>query len=174
MPFSIPGGYDLLATRKLTAAATTLGAISIPACDMLMLQVSVTSYASNDIVSLRFNADSGNNYVSRYLTAAGTVATFTNTANQSATLARLFSTGITGARSNTVAINNPAGAVKLGAVSSATGPTGTFIATTALTIDLGSFAWVNTANQITSIEVLTAGATNLGVGSGIAIFGLNL
>jgi hypothetical protein len=167
-----PVGFDFLGSIVLTGAAVTTGALTIAARDELMILVRVTSYSGGgDIASFRFNADSGANYWSRYLSAAAGVATLTNNVNVSAALARIFAVSSTLSRTALVKINNRLGTSKVGAVA---GQTGSGAAGTSAGLEFGGFEWVNTAAQITSIEMRTAGgAVTFGIGTGFQVFGRN-
>lgn len=167
--------YDFLGSTVLTASAQTTASVAwTGSYDLLLVQVTVTSYSGSDIASLRFNGDAGTatTYSTRYLSSAAAATTFaTNSSNQSASLARLFSQGTTLGRSALVAISNSstAGVFKYGAVSSSWVGAGA-TAATAPPIDIGNFFY--TGNQITSMLLLTAGGTvTMGAGTGFAVFG---
>ncbi|GEM_PF-3853222 len=166
------GAWVDLGGLVLGSAAVTTGVLTIPAYDLLRVSVRVTGYSGSDIASLRFNADAGANYWSRYLSAAAGVATLTNNVNVSQTLARLFAVGITLQRSGVFLITNRAATSKVGC---SMGQDGSGAAGTSAGLSFGGFEWVNTAAQITSIEMRTAGGSiTLSAGSGFAVEGRNL
>lgn len=169
---TIPNGYDFLGSVSLASAAITTGVVAIDARDLLLIQVRVTGYSAGDIASFRFNADTGANYWSRYISAAAGATTTANNQNVSQALARLFALAVTTQRSALVALTNNATTSKVGMVY---GQTSTGAAATAGTVEYGGFEWVNTTNQISSIEMRTAGGSaTLSTGSGFAVFGRNL
>jgi hypothetical protein len=170
---SVFPGFEPLGGLILASAAVTTGVLTIPARNQLIVVVTVTGYSGADIASLRFNADAGANYWSRYngsTAAAGT--TFVNNTNVSQTLARMFGATQTTSRSALVKINNQLAVSKAGCVSALSG-SGT--AATAGALEFGGFEWVNTTAQITTIEMRTAGGTlTLNAGSGFTVYGMNL
>lgn len=173
MPLIIPDGYDFLGSLSLGSAAVTTGVLTISARDLLLLQVRVTGYSGGDIASLRFNADSGANYWSKGASAAAaTTAITVSAALVSQALARMFAATTTQGRSGSVAITNFTTTEKIGAVN---GSTGSGSAATGGILETNAFGWVNTAAQITSIEMLTAGGSiTLSAGSGFVVFGRNI
>lgn len=172
MPLINPlGGYEFLGSTVLGSGAATTASVAFDARDLLLVQIRVTGYGGSDIASLRFNGDTGANYSSRYLSSAAAATTFSNNTFQSNTFARCFAVGVTTGRSALVAISNNLGTTKCGAVSALTG---TGAVATAPGLELGGFEWVNTAAQITSMLLVTAGGANLNTGTGFAVFGRNL
>lgn len=165
-------GMEFLGATLMAADATTTAVVTIPRRDVLVILVRVVGYSGGgDIAALRFNADAGANYWSRYLTAAAGVATLTNQVNVSQAFARLFGVAITTGRSAIIHVSNRLGTSKSGAVR---GQSGTGAAATSATLEFGGFEWVNTAAQISSVTMLTAAGQNLLTGSGFAVFGRNL
>jgi hypothetical protein len=171
-PMFVPDGLEFLGSTKLAAGAATTATVTIPARDVLVVLVRVTGYAGGgDIASLRFNGDTGANYWSRYLSWAAGGTVVANNQNVSQTLARMFALAQTQGRNAIIGINNLTGATKVGNVN---GQSGTGAAATAGTLEQGGFEWANTAAQITSIVMLTAGGVNMNTGSGFAVYGRNL
>lgn len=165
------GNWVDLGGLELSGSAVTTGVLTIPAYDLLRLSVRVTGYSGSDIASLRFNADAGANYWSRYVSAAAGGVTWTNTASVSQALARLFALGTTLQRSAIVLITNNTTTSKVGAVQ---GQTSSGAAGTTPVIECGGFEWVNTAAQITSIEMRTAGGSiTMPAGTGFSVEGRN-
>jgi hypothetical protein len=175
MSFSPIPSYEFLGSTILGSSAQTTALVAFPARDVLLVQVTVTSYSGSDIASLRFNGDTtaAATYSSRYLSSAAAATVFTNQTNQSTNCARLFSQGTTMGRSALVAVSNSATAVfKYGAVSSSWTAAGATAATSP-PIDIGN--WFYTGSQITSMVMVTAGGTiTMGAGTGFAVFGRNL
>lgn len=172
MPSIDFGGYDFLGSTVFTGSAQASAVVTIPARDLLQIQVRVTGYSGGDIASLRFNGDSGANYWSRSISWAAAGTTATNTQNASATLARLFNQTTTNQRSATVGITNFTTTSKVGNISAQTSSNS---AATIPVIEFGGFEWVNTTAQITSVQLLTAGGSiTMPAGTGFAVFGRNL
>ncbi len=166
------GNWVDLGGLELTGNAVTTGVLTIPAYDILRVSVRVTGYSGSDITSLRFNADAGANYWSRYISSAAGGVTLVNTASVSQALARLFALGTTLQRSAIVLITNNAATSKVGIVS---GQTSTGAAGTSGVLEFGGFEWVNTSAQITSIEMRTAGGSvTMPAGTGFAVEGRQL
>jgi hypothetical protein len=171
-PAFSPPGLEFLGSTQLGSAAATTATVTIPARDVLIVLVRVTGYAGGgDIASLRLNGDTGANYWSRYLSWAAGGTTVANNQNVSQTLARMFALAQTQGRNAIIGINNLTGATKVGNVN---GQSGTGAAATAGTLEQGGFEWANTAAQITSIVMVTAGGANMNTGSGFAVYGRNL
>lgn len=171
---SVPatGGMEFLGSTVLTGNAVTTGALTIAARDLLMVEVRVTGYSGADIAGLRFNGDTGANYWSRYINSVAGGTVLTNNQNVSQTLARMFALTTTLQRSAIVNITNNLSTSKVGVVN---GQTSTGAAATAGAVEFGGFEWVNTAAQITSIEMRTAGgAITMPAGTGFAVWGRNL
>jgi len=168
---SAAAGLEFLGSTVLTGNATTTNTVTIPARDILTIEVRVTGYSAGDIASLRFNGDAGANYWSRYISAVAGGVVLVNNQNVSQALARLFALAVTTQRTGIVNITNLATTSKVGVVN---GQTSTGAAATAGTIEFGGFEWVNTANQITSIAMLTAGGATMPAGTGFAVWGKNL
>jgi hypothetical protein len=166
-------GWDDLGSTKLAADAITTGALTIAVRDVLLIEVRVVGYSGGgDIASFRFNADSGTTYWSRYISSVASGVALVNNQNVSQTLARIFAVSTTQPRNALVGITNFAAKSKVGNVNA---QTASGAAGTAGGLEWGGFEWVNTAAQITSIEMRTAGgAVNLLAGSGFAVLGRNL
>ncbi len=169
----IGGGWQLAGFWLAASALATSGAITIPAFDELMIIVRIVpGVSATDIPALRFNADTGNNYRSRYLVNnAVSGVTLTDVPTATTNMARLSGLSATTGRVTKVIINNKLAAGKVGTVASTN-------ATNSLTvqpgIDLaGGFEWVNTAAQITSVTLLTVSASTMPIDSGMQIYGRN-
>jgi hypothetical protein len=163
-------GLEYLGSTVLSVAAASTSVVTIPARDYLEVYVRVSGYGGSDIASLRFNGDTANNYWSRYLNSAAGGAVLANNQNVSQAMARLFAAGTTLGRAATVGITNRQANSKVGVVN---GNTATNAAGTAGSIEFGGFEWVNTAAQITSIQMLTPGGQTMSAGSGFEVYGMN-
>jgi hypothetical protein len=165
-----PLSWEFLGSSFLSSAASNIPAITIAAREELLICVRVTGYGGSDTASLRFNADSGNNYWWRYLTASTDAsATLTNNEATSTNIARLFGTNITTGRSNCAFVTNSSTSVKIGTVD---GQSGTTDATTGGVPQFGGFQY-STTTKITSVQLLTAGGANMNASTGLMIFGRN-
>lgn len=171
-----PNGMERLGGLVLGGAAVTTGVLTIPARDMLLVLMRVTGYSGTDIASLRFNADSTvGNYTSSFVTAtSATAPPVLARVNNAGTLGHIpaGSTGITTGRVAQYVISNFATTRKVATIQQGAEQT----TTAAGTIDIFGFGeWLNTAAQITSIEMRTSGGTNtLSAGSGFEVYGINL
>lgn len=163
-------GMEFLGSTVLPSSASTTGALTIAARTRLLILIFISGYGGGggDIASLRFNADSGNNYWDRHLTVAAGGTTLTNTENASTSKIRLAHSATNSGRIVTVNIMNIANKSKPITIST---QTLTAAAGTIGLLDMGSGEWVNTSDQITSIEMLSAGANTLSSGSGFAVYG---
>lgn len=174
MPYSDLLGMQKLGSAKLTTAAASLPAISIPLCDYLFVIVRITGYGTGDIASLRFNGDTGTNYRTQFITAtaAATPVLAGTPAGTAATTAliRLYAANTTLQRVSGTFITNNQTTSKVVRID---GYTSTGSVATQGVIELGSGEWVNTTAQINSIQLITAGGATMTAGSGIAIYGDN-
>lgn len=162
-----------LYTGALTVAATTLASPTFAGRDELWIVVRVPSMSGADIPALRFNADSGTNYWSRYITAAASTTTLTNVPTASATMAKLSGISVAGSRNVDVVVANRSAGNKIATVVSATG---SGVAATIPVVDIsGAFEWINTTAQITAVTLLSAGGSQtMSAGTGMAIFGRDI
>lgn len=167
-----PLSWEYLGSCTITGSpAASCANLTVAAKDMLMIIVRVTGYGGADIASLRFNADTGNNYNSRYLASGATgVATLTNNQTLTTNFGRLFAVTQTTGRSAEIICSNNSGTEKLCTVN---GISGVGSVGTVLNLSWGGFSWVNTAAQITSVQLITAGAQTLNVGSAVMVYGRN-
>jgi hypothetical protein len=152
----------------LTAAGTSFPTLSIPAYNTLWIQVSTPAVGGSDVVSLRFNGDTGANYNSRSDTLVVGSALVTDTPNASDTLIRLGLASTAGrvvfaCVTNTLA--NPK--IVLANVAIA----GANAATVPITHAACNGVWFNTTAQITSVLCLTQAGQTMAAGSSINIFG---
>ena len=174
MPLFLPP-MEKLGSIKLSGAAVSTGALTIPARDFLFVLCRVAGYSGNDIASLRFNADSTvANYTSSFVTATNATAPpVLARVNNAASLGHIpiASTAIVLGRTAMISINNLATTRKVCTIKSSDEQS----SSAAATIDIAGYGeWLNTAAQITSIEMRTSGGTNtLSTGSGFAVFGGN-
>lgn len=154
----------------LTANAVAFPTLFFPAFNGLWVFINVSGYGGTDVVSLRFNGDSGTNYWDRTLTvAAGTVTPIVDTNTVSTTLMRMGKP-INKGRQVFAQIGNLATKSKVCQVINQFG-SGTAATVADATISTAG-EWVNTAAQITQIDCLTAGGLNILAGSSIAVYGV--
>jgi hypothetical protein len=168
------GGSDLefLGSIRLSSSNVSTGVLTIPPREQLIIQCNIAGYSGGDIASLRFNGDTGANYWDRHLYSAPGGVTWTNAQNLSTNLIRLAATGVTQGRTVVVNVMNLSNVSKSCAmqVCTLTGSAGT-----GGQADIGFGEWVNTAAQITSVEMRTAGGSiTMPAGTGFAVYGKNL
>lgn len=179
-PFGVPYGLSnygpwppvfLAQTPPLAAAAANLGTLVVPAMNTLYIEITLTGFSGADQLGIRFNGDTGANYVSRFLTAAAGVATLTDAPFVSATAMRLTAAATTAGGHISLKINNILATSKETQIvtHTSTGAAGT---ASPLWLSAGG-EWVNTTAQITSVLVLAVGANNLSAGSSVTIWGSN-
>jgi hypothetical protein len=156
---------------NLSVAAANFGTLTIPAFNTLWIEINVSGFSGSDFLSLRFNGDTGTNYVSRYLTAVAGGVVVVDNPFVSATALRITPISGTLAAHTSMKINNTAAVSKVCQISTilTTGAAGT--APTAVLSGAGE--WVNTTAQITSVLGLVGGANNFNAGSSISIWGSN-
>jgi hypothetical protein len=164
-------GWELLNSFTFPGGTATSGALTVGARDELMIVCRILSLGSADIPALRFNADTANNYQSRYVTCATGGTTLTNTATTSTSMARLSGLSSNLTRVITATVNNHKDWQKAGIVDSRLS-TGSAASTPDMDLS-GGFEWTNTTAQITSVTLLTAGGANVGGNTQIMIFGRN-
>jgi hypothetical protein len=157
-----------LTGATLTSAAAAFPTLTFPAYSSLQILLHIAGYSGSDLGSLRFNADSGNNYWDRNISIAA--AGVTNVNNETTTTSQMRF-GIAGTKQVVCLFNiqNLLAVSKLvrGSVAMATGAVGT-----AATIISGMAGeWVNTTAQITSLSVQVVGANNFVAGSTVQVFG---
>lgn len=134
----------------------------------------VTFYGGSDTLSFRFGntataVDSGSNYNYRWATQAAGGTTFANrdsTADSNNTLIKMAAQDTTLSREITFSISNTSNKVKQVQMQSATETAGT---STLPSLDFGQGQWFNTAGQIGSFQILTAGGNTFG--GSIAFYG---
>lgn len=167
-------GLERIGSAVLGSAAVTTGAIALPARDILIVVPRITGYSGSDIASLRFNADStAANYTSSFVTASSGSPPTLARVNNAGTLGHipLASTGITLGRIAMCTISNFATTRKVVKIIELDEQS----STAAATIDIaGGGVWLNTAAQITSIEMRTSGGSiTMNAGSGFVVYGAN-
>lgn len=171
MPAVLWADMERLGSLRLASAAVTTGVLTIPAREQLLILFSIAGFNTADIPALRFNADSGTTYNDRHITWLVNTVTPTNARNISTNLLRLSGVSSVGPRMITASVMNILAVAKPVTLSISNG---TGAAGTEHTEDFGSGEWVNTAAQITSVELRSAGGTNtLSAGSGFTVFGCN-
>lgn len=162
---------EFLGSASCTAAScASIGPITVPTRDILMIVVKITGYGGSDIVSARFNGDSGANYWDRHLTSVAGGVVFVNTQTASTTLCRLAGVAQSGGRIITMIGINKATLSKhftidTGDITGAAATVGRW--------DRGDCEWVNTTAQITDITMLAAGGQTLTQDTEFGVFGKN-
>lgn len=171
-PFYLP--YPPLFMLESTLAASAVSFPSFPtqkfqAVQCLFIYMNISGYGGTDVVSLRFNGDSGANYWDRTVTlpASTTVLVDTNTA--STTLARCGKPINKGRQVFAQVGNSPATKAKVIQVMNQFG-TGAANTVGEATFSTGA-EWVNTTDLITQLDVLTAGGLNILAGSSLMLVG---
>lgn len=158
-------------TAPLTAAAANLGTLAIPAINKLYLNINISGFSGSDSAAIRFNGDTGANYVARFATVAAGGVVVVDAPFASATSLRLSAAAGTQGQSIWMTVNNTLAVSKQALI---TAPLFTGAAATAATLVLGGAGeWVNTTAQITSVQVLVVGANNFNAGSSVTIWGSN-
>lgn len=176
IPYAVdpPWGVTFMAELTLAANATSFSTIfpqinSQPFANIAGW-INVTGYGGTDVVSLRFNGDSGANYQDQVITAAAGTTTFTNTNTVSTTLLRcglpvavgrstLFQIVNFATKNKVVQVPNWVGSASAGTASIAT-------------VGCGG-AWFNILAQVNQIDVLTAGGLNILAGSTLTVIAWN-
>jgi hypothetical protein len=125
-----------------------------------------TPDVTGDIGSIRFNGDSGANYWSHHATFISGAWTSTETA--SATLIRSAPTNSRLSRNFVMEINNIATRSKTVTIKN---QTGTNDAAVVGLINIGGAEWVNTSEQISTVQLINAGSNNMITGSGFFVLG---
>lgn len=166
-------GWEFLGATQTASALVSTGAITIPARHLLLVAYRITSMSTSDVPALRFNADSGANYWDRIITSIAGGVVLVNNQNVSQAFMRVGAPAGTPGSSGLVFISNLATSSKVATImnNAATGAAGT-----AGSLGVaGGGEWVNTVNQITSVELRKAlGTGTMGANTGFAVFGRNV
>lgn len=160
-----------LGGQQLAVAAAAFNSIFIQPVNSITFWFNIVGFNVADILGLRFNNDSGNNYWSRHVTVAQGATLNTNTEVASTSLIRC---GLAGTVNTQIfgTIGNPSAAAVDSKVVQMRVAVATGTAATAGTSFVGSAGeWVNTAAQINRIDVLTVSGNNFLPGSSIMIWG---
>lgn len=149
-----PPGSGIAATRK-----------------KLALYGFITAYGgtpdvTGDIGSIRFNGDSGANYWSHHATFIS--GAWTSTEQASTSLIRAAPTVSRLSRNFVMEINNLATRSKTVTIKN---QSGTNDASVVGLINIGGAEWVNTTDQISTVQLINAGANNMITGSGFFVLG---
>lgn len=167
-------GLPKIASFNFGTAAVSSGAITIPACKLLIIEYLVTGYSgAGDIASFRFNADStGANYGSRFVAFSVAAPPVNSQVANAGTLGHIPVSGVsqTIGRRGTIRISNIAANRKVCVISNSNEST----SSTSPSIEVGWGEWLNTTAQITSIDMRTSGGSiTLSAGSGFVVYGDN-
>jgi len=145
------------------------GTVTFQARDWVEARIRVRFYNPGDIISIQFNGDTGNNYVSRAVNMPTGGIIWANPIDLTATdRIRLASTAITGNRSIDLYFANAANKSKI-AITRPGSTTGS--SATGIMMELSQGEWFNSTAQVTSITVTTAAGNSMG--ADIAVFGKN-
>lgn len=161
---------DFLGSISMPSTAVSSSLLTIAARETLMFVIQIQGYGGSDVASLRFNSDSGVNYWQRSTADLLGSALTTNTQRPSQTLMELANASSTTNRIVTVICSNHKTTNKVCTMSEMT-DTGS--AATVGAIDNGGGEWFNTAAQITTVTLTTAGGQTLLASSSIAVYGNN-
>ena len=176
------GDYESIATTTLATATATITFSSIPAT---YKHLQVRGIMRNDVaitgmgdLRVRFNSDSGNNYVYHILFGDGTSATAgTSAASQNyGRLAR----NVTPCANNGVSIFGAfvadildyASTSKNKTIRSLGGSNNNTATAAAQSISLTSSAWLNSANAISQIDITDDSSGNFVLYSSFALYGI--
>lgn len=165
-PDLIGNGKEFLGSASMSLNST----ITFPARDVIECDLIINGYGGGgDIAALQFNADTGNNYVSRAVKMATGGTTWANTIDANTTnMIRCASTSTTLNRTIKFLFNNTAAKNKEISFISGTLPA---TVGTGIDIDLVFGAWFNNTAQVTSITLTTVGG---GTVSGVIyVYGKN-
>lgn len=173
--FSRFGALDFLGSTKLSGAAIRTPDVTIEPRDLLVLVWLCTGMSGATFPLLRFNGDNGNNY-QRSLVQGDTSATtvFANVVNAPTSGIGLGAFNTTAGATGCLIVSNAPGATKVAKLLAF--QLGAAVGTQASFHYLGGGGgWFNTTAQIALISMAANdGASNLNVGSGFAVFGMNL
>lgn len=159
-----------VAEMILGASAPQFPTLKFVPMSGLLLFINVTGYGGTDVVSLRFNGDSGANYWDRTLVIAAGGTAVAETSTTSTTLIRCGKP-INKGRAVMAQIVNFATKSKVVQVMNqyGSGAANTLADGTVST----SGEWINTTDLISQIDVLTAGGANILAGSSLVLYGYN-
>jgi hypothetical protein len=164
-----------LGTIRMASAAATSSVLTIPPYEMLFFQFNLPGYGGSDIISLRFNGDTGTTYTTNYVVQSTTLTTTpaSPAITTGQTMLRLGGNAVANlGRSGQGSIYNVSGQQHLVTCTSITA--GSLTASTpAPTISAGGGVWASAATtQITSIQLATPGGQTMLAGTSFAVWGL--
>lgn len=166
----VPEGMEFLGSTKLSAIATTTGVLNFPARDFLVVVTFIFSMSAGNSVGLRFNGDSGTNYRNRGIRVSNSSTTLNNVQGSSLSLYIYSHLGSSRRQTSISTITNMPTNSKVIATRYQSGSAS---AANSENISIMGGEWVNTTDQITSIEMLPSPSTNMNVGSGFVVLGRN-
>lgn len=176
-------GDDFLGSTFLAAAGHETDVVTltwppgsgIPATrKRLWIDVIIPSYGGSpdptgDIGSLRFNGDAGANYWSRHLEYfSGVWNDFQSTG---ASLIRMAAENSRLSRNVSVSVNNIANRTKSCSIKNQTATNDPLVAGS---VNIAGGEWVNLVDQIATVQLVNAGANNMGTGTGFIVRGRDL
>jgi len=162
--FAATNGMTLIASGSLGSAATTLTVSSIPASEDLEIRGFVTGLSGADLLGLQFNSDTGANYATQYcINGCAGAGSNSVTAQTYIRLQPSASQDL----EFVVRIKNLTSFVKRGDFYTVRNAT-----SGAITRYDGGIAWDNTSAQISSITLLTVGASvTMATGTSLNVYG---
>lgn len=167
---NIPTGWDFLGSTFTNASATSTSVLSFSAREQLEFKIIIAGYGGSDVAALRFNADSGANYWTRWMDSTTGLTSWATNQKVSQTFFLVAAVSSTVEREVTIDCSNHTSFNKL-----CTGVelTDTGSAATAGTADLGWGEYFTVASQINSVQVITSGGQTLNASTSIEVFGKN-
>lgn len=162
----------VIAERILPASAPQFPTLTFNPMNGLYLFINVTGYGGTDVVSLRFNGDSGPNYWDRTITLPTGTTVITDTSTTASSLIRCGKP-INKGRAVFAQIVNFPNKPKVVQVLNQFG-TGTASSAAEATLSAGG-EWIDSPSgqQINQIDVVTAGGLNILAGSSLVLLGYN-
>lgn len=154
---------------SVTAAGATFTTPAFPVYNSLVIVIGVPSFSASDSAAIRFNGDTGANYVSRFITAVAGGVVFADAPFVSGTSMRVSAIAGTTGHNIIIKCTNIATVSKQCVIQ--THLTTGAAATAPTAVIAGSGEWVNTTAQITTVTLMTASANNLGIGTSLMVFG---
>jgi len=154
----------------LTAAATTFPTLSVPAYNTLAIAINAPAFGGADNVSLRFNADAGNNYQFRTLSlASASITPIVDNPGLTTSSIVLGPAALAVGRTIYAFVSNTLASPKV--LTATVGLAGAAVGTSPVSVISCQGTWFNTTAQITTVTCLTAGGQTIAAGSSIQIFG---
>lgn len=158
-------GIESLAAGKLTSSGANI-TLTIPARDLLVVEINALFSASAKIPVLQFNSDTAAHYAYAIKTIAYAGTTIADSSSASATSAKIGNDAGTNMQRISLTISNyatKAKSIRIDAGGTSTNPDVVF----------GGAFWNDATNQITTVKLFEVGGANFAAGTSMAIFGFN-